>query len=212
MSSARWRRAGAAAVPALARLPALALEQAIVEALRTRHRDRFEGDATALIDPALTRDETDAALLARSLDRVVVRQGVLELQLRDDPDADAPAGRLTIPWTKPVATRRRQIILPEESSPKLQPIRVDEQARLVRAIAAARRWAEELIAGDVADFAALAVREGRTERSIRMGLSLAFLDPRLIERPAPGACRAATASRASSTCRPASTINGRRSA
>jgi len=50
----------------------------------------------------------------------------------------------------------------------------------------ARRWLDELVAGTVADVSALARREKRTERSIRMMLSLAFLDPAIIKAAADG--------------------------
>lgn len=50
----------------------------------------------------------------------------------------------------------------------------------------ARRWVDELVAGTVADVAELAEREKRTERSVRMMLSLAFLDPALVEAAARG--------------------------
>ena len=55
-----------------------------------------------------------------------------------------------------------------------------------KAIALARRWLDELVAGTVADLSGLARREKRTERSIRMMLSLAFLDPAIIKAAADG--------------------------
>jgi len=61
-----------------------------------------------------------------------------------------------------------------------------ERTRLLRAIATARSWLDELIAGAVPDFACLAAREGKSERSVRMTLSLAFLDPALIKAAAQG--------------------------
>ena len=173
-------RRGRALVPALARLPAEALEQAIVAALRSLHHEPIE-DAASKPPLALP----DHALVASWVDRVIVQQGTLDVRLRGDPDAGLPT-RLDIPWTKPVATRRRQIILPADAAANVQPIRVEEQARLVKAIATARRWVEELIAGDVADITALAGREDKTVRSIRMALSLAFLDPRLVEAACAG--------------------------
>ena len=61
-----------------------------------------------------------------------------------------------------------------------------EQARLVKAVAVARSWREELMAGTLSDISELAKRERRTERSIRMALSLAFLDPAIIEAAVEG--------------------------
>jgi hypothetical protein len=63
----------------------------------------------------------------------------------------------------------------------------DECDRLILAIASARSWLEGLIKGAIADLAELAAKHKRTERSIRMTLSLAFLDPALIDAACAGA-------------------------
>jgi len=57
----------------------------------------------------------------------------------------------------------------------------DERDRLILAIASARSWLDGLVKGTIADLAELAASHKRTERSIRMTLSLAFLDPVLID-------------------------------
>ena len=62
----------------------------------------------------------------------------------------------------------------------------DERNRLIRSIAGARSWLEDLVKGSVGDVAELAARENRTPRSIRMTLSLAFLDPALIDAACAG--------------------------
>lgn len=58
-------------------------------------------------------------------------------------------------------------------------IRAEARARLLTAIATGRMWLDQLIRGDV-DILAIAVREGRSERSVRMVLSLAFLAPNIV--------------------------------
>ena len=50
----------------------------------------------------------------------------------------------------------------------------------------ARLWLDELISGAVPDPAALAARERKSERWVRMTLSLAFLDPALVKAAAQG--------------------------
>ena len=62
----------------------------------------------------------------------------------------------------------------------------DERNRLVRGIATARSWVEALVKGSVADITELARLENRTPRSIRMTLSVAFLDPALVEAACAG--------------------------
>ncbi len=56
----------------------------------------------------------------------------------------------------------------------------DEHQRLIRGVARGRRWLSEIINGHIPDLEALARRESRSPRSIRMTLSLALLDPVLI--------------------------------
>ena len=63
---------------------------------------------------------------------------------------------------------------------------IEERNRLTRGIATARSWVEALVKGSVADITELARLENRTPRSIRMTLSLAFLDPALVEAACAG--------------------------
>ena len=51
----------------------------------------------------------------------------------------------------------------------------------VKALRAAHRWLDELLSDPAQSIESLAVREGKSERSIRMTLSLAFLSPVLAE-------------------------------
>lgn len=47
-------------------------------------------------------------------------------------------------------------------------------------------WLQDLIAGRISDTGAIAVREGRSERSVQMVLSLAFLAPEIVEAAVAG--------------------------
>jgi hypothetical protein len=47
-------------------------------------------------------------------------------------------------------------------------------------MATARQWLDELMRGAVPDLDAIAQRESRSERSVRMILSLAFLSPDIV--------------------------------
>ncbi len=62
----------------------------------------------------------------------------------------------------------------------------EERDRLILAIATARSWLQGLVKGAIRDVAELAARHDRTLRSIRMTLSLAFLDPMLIDAACAG--------------------------
>ena len=62
----------------------------------------------------------------------------------------------------------------------------DERNRLALGIATARSWLDGLIKGNISDIGELAARHHRSERSIRQTLSLAFLDPALIDAACAG--------------------------
>jgi hypothetical protein len=129
---------------------------------------------------------SDRDFIADGLDRVIIRADHIEVRRKNEAMDDDASDVTLVDWRKPSSTRRRDIILPETSDGPIRPIRVDEQARLLKAVALARRWLDELVAGTVADVSGLARREKRTERSIRMMLSLAFLDPAIIKAAVDG--------------------------
>ncbi len=66
----------------------------------------------------------------------------------------------------------------------MQPIRVNERARLLKTIAIANACPADLIEGRVCDMPNLAKREKKTGRSVRLIFSLAFLDPALVKAAA----------------------------
>lgn len=75
--------------------------------------------------------------------------------------------------------RRREIVLPANGIGYIAPIKQGEQQRLVRSIAQGRAWLGEILQGTTTSI--IAAREHKSERAIRMMLSLAFLDPKLVK-------------------------------
>jgi site-specific DNA recombinase len=67
------------------------------------------------------------------------------------------------------------------------PIKPGRREALLIAIAKAREWMDDLAHGRVASFAAIARREAKVERHIRLLAPLAFLSPRIISRLLDGA-------------------------
>ena len=175
----------------LQRISASAIEAVVIEAVRQQISN--QDNATSL---------TDAALIEARDVRVTIGKSQLEIAMSIPTDAETRSAKwesdadladedqsrrtFFIAWAPVSARRRREIIMPTAAAGVVQPIRRDEQAKLLRAIAQSRRWMDELIEGTCTDIAALAYREKRTERSVRMTLSLAFLDPMLVKAAAEG--------------------------
>ena len=87
---------------------------------------------------------------------------------------------IDISWRKTPSTRRREILVPA-SHQNARPIRSENRATLVAAIAQGRRWLDELIADPAANAETIAEREGCTARQVNMTISLAFLSPVLVK-------------------------------
>ena len=84
----------------------------------------------------------------------------------------------------PMQMKRRgvemRIVLQGDSNPT----RVD--LPLLKAVARARRWADDLVSGKVRSVGELARREGIDGRSVRRLIPLGFLAPRIVEAIAEG--------------------------
>ena len=165
--SARYRyyvaRFSTLGTPKVRRVPASEIEGEVVRALRS---------AT----PKAQQPDSDAELITQHLDRVVVQADRLELRLKGDRQA------ITIPWSPPNRQRRREIIVPPgRERVGLRPMKVEDRARILKAIATGRAWMEELTSARIASPAAIASREILSERSVRMTLSLAHLAPSLVK-------------------------------
>ena len=100
-------------------------------------------------------------------------------EAREDP-ADAERQRLVLSYSPQPHKRRRAIIVPDAASGPVRGIREEAQRNLLRALAKGRALLQEIVRAEHVDLDAIAKREGRSERSIRATLSLAFLDPRLV--------------------------------
>ena len=84
-----------------------------------------------------------------------------------------------IPFTVQKHKRHREILLPVGGDEGVRPIRRSEQQNLIRSIAQARLWVKEIVAGTAIH--EIASRENKSDRAIRMNLTLAFLDPKLVK-------------------------------
>jgi site-specific DNA recombinase len=136
--------------------------------------------------------DDDRELAERHVERVTLTPNHIKLQLRqcveaaEAMDAAGQASNLPehpgvttipIPWTSPVPAAVKGIIhVPAHSTP-MKPSR---RETLLIAIAKARKWADDLAHGRAASFAAIARREGKVERHIRLLAPLACVSPRIV--------------------------------
>jgi len=121
------------------------------------------------------------------IDRVVIGRSTIRLQLSEVAEGDAGPRTLTVPWTPSSPFRKREIIQGAgDAEMNVRPMRADARAILIEALGDAHRWLDELLSDPRQTLEPLASREGKTERSIRMTLSLAFLAPDIIKAAVEG--------------------------
>jgi hypothetical protein len=186
---------------AVTRVPAAALESAVVNAVR----QYLDADTTV----------SAAALIAQNVDQVTVGPSQIAVSLRapvepveqqgEQPPTRRQHGRrapeaaalrhkspqaaatdvLCIPWAKTATKRHRAVIVPNDPSADRRPIRADSRNKLLQSIARGRRWLAELQSG-AHDAEAIARRELCSKRHVNMTLSLAFLSPQLVQAAGDG--------------------------
>ena len=158
---AQGRRSEAGTV---ARVAADAVEQIVLDAIRDHGPE----------------SDTGAATIAASIGKVTLGARAIEIQLVRD--RDRPPEKVCVPWfPEPFRRKRAVIAATNDGLHGSRPIRAEARTKLLAAIARARRWLEDLISGQAASIEAIAVREGVSERSARMALSLAFLAPDIVQ-------------------------------
>jgi hypothetical protein len=116
-----------------------------------------------------------------AIERVTISNKKIEIRLNDPDAADGRARTLTLPWMAPSPYQRRQIVQGEgEPRFAIRPMRVRARAIFAESLRNAHRWLDELIKDPDQTVAGIAAREQKSERSIRMTLSLAFAAPPIV--------------------------------
>src|ERR1700688_2911360 len=153
------------------RVPAADVETLVVKALGKLSPDR-------------AGSQTDIRNL---IDRVVIGGATIRIQLSDVAEGTDSARILTLPWTRPSPYRKREIIQgANDAKTCARPMPANALAILIEALRDAHRWLDELLSDPRLTLESLASREGRTVRSIRMILSLAFLAPEIVKAAVKG--------------------------
>ena len=139
-----------------------------------------------LLSPCRDADAVEyTEILSTAVDKITVGSRSIEIRVLEG--ADRPATVIAIPWSPQAFRRKREVIQPSsESTNGARPIRAELRRKLLSAIAKGRRWVSELISGKLEGIEAIAAGEGISERSARMGLSLAFLAPDIVQAAVDG--------------------------
>jgi hypothetical protein len=174
-----------ASVGSVSRIPAIDIEDTIVNSLNKRLIVQKEKP-----NSSITRLD-DRKVILEQVARIDVHEDRLAIRLKlanDEETSDAADDHLfSIPWQKPPSRKSRQILVPH-GIPKseVRATRIERRARLVNAIARGRRWLDEIVSGSVTDIKQIATRQKCSARQVNMTLSLAFLAPDLVRAAVEG--------------------------
>jgi site-specific DNA recombinase len=116
-----------------------------------------------------------------AIERVTISAEKIEIRMGDAVTMNGQDRALTLPWIPPSPYQRREIIQGEgEPRSTIRPMRVLARAVFAESLRNAHRWLDELIKDPHQTIEAIAAREHKSERSIRMTLSLAFVAPPIV--------------------------------
>jgi site-specific DNA recombinase len=131
--------------------------------------------------------EASQADIRNLIDRVVISHSLIRIHLSEVAEESDAARILTLPWTRPSPYRKREIIQgANDAKTNGRPMPANARALLIEAIRDAHCWLDGLLSDPRLTLESLASREGRTVRSIRMILSLAFLAPEIVKAAVEG--------------------------
>jgi hypothetical protein len=155
----------------VARVPAAEVEAVIVRSVREHVRSQRTTDDRILIETHVVRVDVHT-------DHLIIKL----VQPESEDDDTRPETVLSVPWQKMASTRRREILIPVDTSPQqVRGIRSENRATLVASIARSRRWLHELVTDPAASAESIAKRERCSVRKVNLTLSLAFLAPDLVK-------------------------------
>ena len=183
------------------RLSAPEIERTVAAAVRQLLNDHAQigasacnlgvgaGEIPAVVEAAgewsqrLQSEADRSAALSQLVDKVELKPGGIELSINLPLSVEATHGAAAmLSMTRFIALRMKRrgvemrLIIEGAEAPPRTP-----DAALLKAIAQAHRWFEELLSGRVTSLAAIASREGVTDRYVARLIRLAFLAPKIVE-------------------------------
>ncbi len=122
------------------------------------------------------------------VERIDILQDALKVQMKDDlsdPHTDESnsegADIISIPWTKPSMSRKRQIVGQSDDAISQRPMRSETRSKLLKGIAQGRIWLDLLIHIKSESIATISERHSLSEKTVRSTLSLALLAPDIVD-------------------------------
>jgi site-specific DNA recombinase len=135
----------------------------------------------------LSLSDASPADIRNLIDRVVISHATIRIHLSEVAEGTDSARILTLPWTRPSPYRKREIIQgANDAKTYARPMPANARAILIEALRYAHRWLDELLSDSRLTSESIASRENKSERSIRMTLSLAFLAPDIVKAAVEG--------------------------
>lgn len=150
-------------------------------------RQRVEAPVAEALAKVTSNGAASQTGIRSLIDRVTVGRSAIQIQLSEVAEAEAGERTLTLPWTPPSPYRKREIIRgANDAKTYTRPMRANARAIVVSVLCGAHRGLDELLSDPRQTLESLALREDKTERSIRMTLALAFLAPDIVKAAVEG--------------------------
>jgi site-specific DNA recombinase len=171
------------------RVPAAQIEKQVFDAVQnviaSKRSNESAGALTLLRVSGWTTNSTGKPRshedVLDAIERVTIGAKQIEIQLNESVAVEGLDRTLTIPWIPSSPHQRREIIQGKgELRSQIRPMRVRARAVFAESLRNAHRWLDELVMDPNQTIELIAAKEGKSERSIRMTLSLAFLAPPIV--------------------------------
>ena len=154
LAQGRSKEAGA-----VARVAASEIEGVVVGALRAAYPDNA--------------DLSDQTIIEARVERIVLGDGTILIQ----PSSDA-SGAIEVAWSPRAVGGRREILIASGTGGHDQGIKAEARIVLLRSIALARRWLDDVVRGT--SLRDIAAREGFTIRYVENTMPLSSLAPDIV--------------------------------
>jgi len=164
------------------RMPAQDTEDLVVNATREHLTAQLGDQFTAL---------EDRELIERYVGRVTVGRGAIDILIVGEDGSDfasqhnesQQSSTIRVASTRDGRLSEKGVLHQPSSAVRVS---IGQRDLLLKAIAKARSWIDDLAAGHVASFSEVAKREGKVERHIRLLAPLAFASPQVVSAIAEG--------------------------